>query len=321
MPFPMLELPSELRNMIYREIVLSQVKDPGLARLYDDYGFDTRKPGEHHNKPKRDDAMSLMLTNKQINAEACALLSEERFFQSSINWGNFVHNIVNMADDEIALGRLSPIELLRTSRNMEIIISSEWLLYHTLGIGLEPLTYGYSAYNHAEALSVLCNSLASQSLRFKNVVVAMPCYCTAPDFMAKYELTPRTDKHRCFPADGLEHLLAPLGRLRAHRIQFVHECESPHTAELHAIFHGVAATVQSLTPMTGVSKEESEWSNLWQEANLNRPSTPVVYKLKEAKDYLDKCSQGQQSVNEQGMWRERCQQCLQAARHWLEEHR
>lgn len=85
--FPFLDLPLEVRNMIYRKIVLSQRDDTGMARLYQAYGAlvpRIPKVDDPKHKLKRDDAMNLMLTSTQVRIEASQILMEERFCEASL---------------------------------------------------------------------------------------------------------------------------------------------------------------------------------------------------------------------------------------------
>ncbi|KAL8990443.1 MAG: hypothetical protein Q9169_008123, partial [Polycauliona sp. 2 TL-2023] len=135
MPFRILDLPLELRNMIYREIMLSQIERPTLAAMYDkyswkddDYKFATESRGYEKRKSRHDDAINFILTSAKIKAESSAILSEERVLRILVpDMDEFRRNIVNVAVDELSLG-IPSLELLQTTRNLEMIISREWLL-------------------------------------------------------------------------------------------------------------------------------------------------------------------------------------------------
>ncbi|KAL8899842.1 MAG: hypothetical protein Q9192_001368 [Flavoplaca navasiana] len=293
MPFPILDLPLEIRKLVYREIVLSLRDETGMARLYHAYGaLVPPKPKVENSKHKlrRKDAMNLMLTNTRTRLEASQTLIEERFLRSIIRWGCFAHNIVDIADDEIPLYRLPPNELLPTIQNLEIIIPNAWYFYDAKDrVPWAQLDNSFE-YGLARTLSVLCCTLASQDLGLKKIMVYIPCYCSSDNIYAKYDRENNIHKERCFPADGLARILEPIGKLRARRIQFVHECTSPHVAELQGVFQDLNDAVQSSAMEMAVSKDEMVWCNLWQEAQRRKPFSYTIERhLDEAWNYMNGC--------------------------------
>lgn len=145
-------------------------------------------------------------------------------------------------------------------------------------------------YGHARILNVLCSTVASQHLRLKQILVYIPCYCSADDAWAKHSRESKIDIERCFPADGLARILEPIRKLRVRRIRFLHECMSPHIAELQGVFQDLTDTVQSSTTGNTVSSDEIEWCNLWQEAQRSKPLSYTVKRhLKEAWRYMNNC--------------------------------
>ncbi|KAI4275235.1 MAG: hypothetical protein LQ337_003374 [Flavoplaca oasis] len=323
MPFPILDLPLEIRKMIYREIVLSLRDQTGMARLYHAYGaLLLQKPKIENPKHKlrRKDAMNLMLTNTQTRIEASQVLMEERFLRSIIRWGCFAHNIVDVANDEIPLYRLHPNELLSTIQSLEIVVPNAWYFYDAKDrVPWAQLDNSFE-YGLARTLSVLCCTLASQGLGLKKILVYIPCYCSSDNIYAKDDRENRIYKERCFPADGLARILEPIRKLRASRIRFVHQCTSPHIAELQGVFQDLTDAVQSSTTGTAVSKDETVWCNLWQEAQRRKPFSYTIERhLDEAWNYMNGClTELDWPVVGPEMYPQKCRYHLEEARQDLE---
>ncbi|KAL8851718.1 MAG: hypothetical protein Q9221_003328 [Calogaya cf. arnoldii] len=322
-----MKLPLELRNMIYREIVLSQIDDTGLKKLWHDHWNRVRgpKPKDQGHELRRNDALNLMLTNTRIKDEASAILSKERFLRSTILWGSFGRAMVTVADDEIPLRSLHPVELLRASRNIEISIPSAWRYYHYIDLKWHAPIGDCDDHfepGQAEVLSVLCNNLASQAQRLKSVLVYLPCYCSTDCPTASYDHMDKKDSQRCFPANGLAPILEPLLRIRARRIRFVHGCKSPVIAELHAVFEDLIATVESSTPVLPLSYDEIEWCDLWQEAHQRVCPWELSDHLLEAWCYMNsRFTQLRPPRVEPAMYQDKYRHHLQEARTFLETHK
>ncbi|KAI4217798.1 MAG: hypothetical protein LQ349_009020 [Xanthoria aureola] len=267
MPFPILHLPLELRNMIYRYAVLShddeiEVKGGFIwASKIDDEA--------EANASRRSDAANLLLTNKQLSFEASTILSEERYYQNDIVWGTFYAPNIKAAYDEIPLRCSSPFELYPKIRNIDIIVP-QLRPVRLSSIGHSHTCHGCEQreveISHAcddrytKLTGVVCNDLASCSPRLRNVVVHLPCECTTWDFALFGQVRASSDSQRCFPAERLERALAPIRRLRVRRLRFIHKCQSPTVvAEILPILQDLIATVQSSNPVAPLSKDERVW--------------------------------------------------------------
>ncbi|KAL8857702.1 MAG: hypothetical protein Q9178_005737 [Gyalolechia marmorata] len=270
MPFPILGLALELRNMIYREIMLPPVDDAEMKRLYhkdwktaiyeekvERYHKDceTATNDEECQKLRQYHTTKLLHINKQIKAEASKLLSEERYYQSFVPSYSAYSGYPDL---ENPLKDLPPFELLPTVRNIQLTLPVEWVSTKFLG---------YQDYHHdlfAKLLSVPCNDLASESPRLKNLIVYLPCGC--PDnsrFVARYR---KAANMRCFRPDKVAALLAPIRRLRARSISFILDCTSQVVAELQPVFQDISAIVQSSEPKEPLTSRQSEWFELRLEA-------------------------------------------------------
>ncbi len=286
MPFPILELPLELRNMIYREIMLPPVDDAEMKRLYhEDWktatyeeeveryrkvwetapngeeivsyykDWETATNDEEVEKLRQYHTTKLLLINKQIKAEACKLLSEEHYYQSFVPPYSVYSGYPDL---ENPLKDLPPFELLPMVRNTQLTLPVEWVSTKFLG---------YQDYHHdlfANLLGVPCNDLASESPRLKNLTVYLPCGC--PDyseFVAGYR---RAANMQCFCPDKVAALLAPIRRLRARSIRFVLDCTPQVIAELQPIFQDITAIVQSSEPVEPLTSRQKEWFELRLEA-------------------------------------------------------
>ncbi|KAL8780918.1 MAG: hypothetical protein Q9213_006258 [Squamulea squamosa] len=238
--------------MIYREVVLPDVDDAEMKRAYRRHwhGGSNVREGE---KEKCAEALNFLLINKQINAEASKILEEERYYRSPVNWFDCY---INKKDIESSFGHLSNMETLPTVRNVEITMS--WAFVRT-----DYSRDCQTEWNDMESrmLGILCNDLASYSPRLKNVVVYLPCQCP-DDHTWRVQYDRGAHWQRCFNADGLSPLLAPIRRLRSHNIRFVHECKSPVIAELQHVFQEYTAKVQSSEPVERYSREQIEWFDL-----------------------------------------------------------
>ncbi|KAL8672033.1 MAG: hypothetical protein Q9168_003485 [Polycauliona sp. 1 TL-2023] len=278
--------------MIYQEIVLS-AEDTFLARSWVEHYCGPVLPKDSvtdkKRKQKRDDALNLMLTNKQIRLEASEILSEGRFLQSTIGFSWFSKvddDMVKVAADEIQM--CPPTQLLQSSRNFKVILPSLWYdMQDPLHAGHSRILQEEGAY--AQKLDVFCTNIASKVSQTKHIDVYLPCYCSSDDYKSNAEFRHLYGLHkeRCFPTTGLTRVLAPLRKLRARHIRFVQECKSRHIAELHAIFQDITTVVQSSTP-ADASVDQIEWCNILSESKRRRIwNMNIHYDLREAWLYLN----------------------------------
>lgn len=317
MPFPILELPLELRNMIYREIVLSH-EDENIMRK----GFHWLSEYEEVKEEKasrRNDAANFLLTNKQLNFEASRILSEERCYRNFITWRTVDAPVTTVADDEVPLRHSSPFELLWTIRNLEIIMP-EPLIHRPYGT--EDIDFAIAGDDHdAKDTGVFCNDLASYGRRLKNVVVYLSCECSREDPFWLRSLRVGRDWQRCFPTERLVRHLAPLERLRARRLRFVHKCKSPVIVEIQPILRNLVGTVQSSNPVEPLSKDQSDWRSLREEARQKGLLGCIRWPLRGALMNMSSCFTDSRLFNTQGKaFQAQYQDQLQRLRASLNEH-
>ncbi|KAL8767732.1 MAG: hypothetical protein Q9209_005818 [Squamulea sp. 1 TL-2023] len=279
MPFLFLELPLELRNMIYREVVLFNVSDAEMKRRY--HAECTMENNEDEVKRlKRNHTKNLQLANRQIKTEASKVQIEERYYQSEVDpmrWSS----PKTWEDLDQPLCHLPPFEALPTVHNVEIIIPGAFFGSH----------YSADCQNYwsvltTKLLSVLCDDLASQCLRLRNVVVYLPCEC-AHDHRWIVQHRRGSNWQRCFRADGLAWLLDPIGRIRSRNIRFVHECKSPVIAELQPVFWEFIAMVQSSMPAASLPEKHNDWLALRLEAKRRGQYERIKEDMRQAWMYMD----------------------------------
>lgn len=287
MPFPILHLPLELRNMIYRHAVLSHDDDNEVKGAF---GWASKlDAAAEPNASRRSDAANLLLTNKQLSFEASRILSEERYYRNDTLWGIFYALKIEVAYDELPLRCSSPFELYSKIRNIDIIIPGLWTYRPSTIQHLQTnseykdleFTYGWEDYQ-TKLIGVVCNDLASCSRRLQNVVVHLPCECTTVDSCLFGRVRESSDSQRCFPAERLERALAPFRRLRARRFRFILKCHSPFVAEILPILQDIVATVQSSNPVAPLSKDERVWYDLRLEARQKGLEQRCTWHLEQA---------------------------------------
>ncbi|KAL8921637.1 MAG: hypothetical protein Q9172_003885 [Xanthocarpia lactea] len=264
--------------MIFREILLPPVDDAEMKRLYHKR-WETATNNEEVEKIRKYHTTKLLLINKQFNAEACKLLSEERYYQSFVPsyliYAGYSYSIYSGYPDlEAPLKNLPPFELLPTVRNIQLTLPVAWVSTKLLD------HQDHYIDLFAKLLSVPCNDLASESPRLRNLTVYLPCRC--PENHG-YKAGDRRPAHlQCFHADKVAALLAPIRRLRARSIRFVLDCTSQVIAELQPVFQDIVAIVQSSKPIESLTSKQNEWFELRLEAKRRGFFEEISRELKSA---------------------------------------
>ncbi|KAL8851717.1 MAG: hypothetical protein Q9221_003327 [Calogaya cf. arnoldii] len=271
MPFLILELPLELRNMIYREVMLTNENEKDMKRDWTWYVFKQTEEAKEMRKSKRKAAENWLLTNRQLNFEASKVLTEERYHRANLTGCPINTLRIETVDDELQLRYSSWSQLYSTVRNLELTVAEMFNQYGPYGPTDLDVVLKSDDIDVKQA-DIFCNDLVSHCGRLQNLVVYLPCQCsrehntghqagTSPPVVEGKDRT-----KRCFPVERLKGYLAPLRRLRAQRLRFVHKCKSPVIAEIQPILQSLVATVQSSNPIEPLSKDQSDFYGLRLEA-------------------------------------------------------
>ncbi|KAL9014827.1 MAG: hypothetical protein Q9180_008919, partial [Flavoplaca navasiana] len=141
MPFPILKLPLELRNMIYRDIVLSQEDEKEMKIGFRWYELAYAPDVLEAKKARRKDAANFLLTCRQISFEASYILSEERYYRVDNEHTWLRAGEMKVPDDEMPLydaGQIKqpshgireshtpPLDVLPLIRNLDISVAEPY---------------------------------------------------------------------------------------------------------------------------------------------------------------------------------------------------
>ncbi|KAL8740535.1 MAG: hypothetical protein Q9184_008476 [Pyrenodesmia sp. 2 TL-2023] len=248
--FPLLELPLELRRMVYRQILA-----PGGIDYHDNI-YDVRWPVDfciegkwggteeqyaaavQYDKERAD----FLVASKQINAEGSAVFYDDihtakvaihrRMSMDTIRSG-----FIGVMTMPTYLPRLRRIDIcLRYSRSSDSICSHK-------------MTTGH--------FTRLCHELAAQCHALTHVVFVLSCGCSGQ--------MPQFDGPVCPTAEEFEQLLKPLERVRVSRsLQLKSSCKL--LERLQPVFDRSAAVVKSSDPVPELEGGELIWWQLMEKA-------------------------------------------------------
>ena len=334
MPFPILDLPVELRNMIYRDIMLSQ-EDEDIIKTgfrWDElaYSPDVLEA----KKARRKDAANFLLTCKQVSLEASYILSEERYYRVDNEYTWLRAGEMKVPDDEmplydavrtesaiheIAWSHSPPLDLLPLIRNLEISVTEPYSRRRNGILDLETAleTDDFSAKN----LGVLCSDLVSHAHWLRSLVIYIPCECSREPASWLRRLRENGDWQRCFSLERLARQLAPLRRLRVRHFRFVQKCHSPHIAEIQPLLQDIMATVQSSRQVDLLGEDWNDWWNLRCEAHQKGMPSFSSYHVVGALHSMSSWYTDSHQFDRWGKsYRDQYQEYLQALRAELETH-
>ncbi|KAI4275236.1 MAG: hypothetical protein LQ337_003375 [Flavoplaca oasis] len=280
MPFPILNLPLECRNMIYRDVMLSQEDENEMKTGFRWYELAYAPDVLEAKKARRKDAANFLLTCRQVRFEASYILSEERYYRVDNEYTWLHAGEMKVPDDEMPLydagqtkppgheireSHTPPLDLLPLIRNLDISVAEPYsrrpngILHLETALRFDDIS--------DKNLGVLCSDLVSHAHRLKNLVIYIPCECSREPAYWIRRVRADGDWQRCFSVERLARQLAPLRRLRVRRIRFVQKCHSPYIAEIQPLLQDIAATVRSSRPVEPLSRDWNDWWDLRCEAH------------------------------------------------------
>ncbi|KAL8951804.1 MAG: hypothetical protein Q9222_002253 [Ikaeria aurantiellina] len=236
-PNHLFRLPLELRQMIYRHVLMRFVKKNHVTPLKTPRRFIRRYEAE---PTTPNDCISLLLTNKWVYEEASTILYEEQFFLFAVTWrtvvmcGQMVQGWKHQYPLPICLPKI---------RNLDI------------GIDVTPFCRGAHdwAITLGKNLRDLCFELNNRHLKIKNISLAIQCMYNGvyPESAG--------DLHRVrIAADELDLLLRPLTLLRAsHSVEFKPSA-CRRLAHTGPVFDRVTAIMRSTAPVEALPWNYSE---------------------------------------------------------------
>ncbi|KAL8920851.1 MAG: hypothetical protein Q9208_006023 [Pyrenodesmia sp. 3 TL-2023] len=256
-PFPLMQLPLELRQLVYGEMLRPNERD------FHDSMFDDCEPDSESKtwiikeqeyavavKDSKHRA-NLLATSRQVNAEASAVWYMTQYIK--------VHFLCGMEIDGnmSGMGAVLPMPAYMPKvRNLHIHLEDT-------DVQRPSLTSSKTTKHFAR----LCHELSAHTHGLMNVVVEIPCICAMDDRRKILHSRPLTDhESNCLPADEFEQLLKPLERLRVSRsIQLKSSCRNA-TEYQQPIFDRIATVVKSAEPIPELEGNELVWWNLMERA-------------------------------------------------------
>ncbi|KAL8653057.1 MAG: hypothetical protein Q9210_002322 [Variospora velana] len=253
--FPLMQLPLELRELVYSQFLTPNERDYHDS-MFDDCELDSEIKQRRIQAEQRQVAVkdsknraNLLATSKQVNAEATAVWYRTQYVKVNINTGMTVGGSSSLRNSVLLL----PTYLSKI-RNLHIRLEHGELLEMRM-----PRMHSHNTVKHLERL---CYELAAYSHGLTNIVIEFPCIC-ALDESEKFKIfgselgRPLTQhESSCLPADGFQHFLKPLERLRASRsITFKSSCRNSARYQ-QPIFNELAAMVTSSQPVPDLEGNE-----------------------------------------------------------------
>ncbi|KAL9026277.1 MAG: hypothetical protein Q9196_005033 [Gyalolechia fulgens] len=247
--FPLMELPLDLRRMVYREILTPSSRDQTLdAEKLNDSEVKCAQAEEKQLAIQDSEHRANFLTaNRQINVEASSVWYETHYFKASV--GSWV--TIEGDREDVCCIMPTPMYLPKI-RNLELHLSS----------------LGYPRFNgrkfrHSMIWSTLkrfCQELVAKCHELRHVIVVVPCFCHKSEkerrsmFIGAFP-QPLTEEHHCLTAEEFDQLTRPLRRLRVSgNVQLKSLCKK--RGHYQPIFDQLAAVVKSADPVEDFSNNE-----------------------------------------------------------------
>ncbi|KAI4113913.1 MAG: hypothetical protein LQ345_005207 [Seirophora villosa] len=259
--FPLMQLPAEIRGLIFGEILRPTGRDHHDS-TYNDHGPDNqwkqRRTWIEEQEVLIKDAKhraNLLATSKQVNAEASAAWFKKQYVKAEISGYMAIGS--NRCDHDSVL--TMPTYLPQV-RNIHIHLERGELLSVK-----EPFLVDRGTIKHLERF---CYELAANSGRLTNIVFEIPCICALCEHEKSQLLRRPLTAHEssCLPAEEFEQLLKPLERLRASRsIKLKSNCRNAAEYQ-RPIFSRLAAVVTSSEPVKELEGNELIWWKLQERA-------------------------------------------------------
>lgn len=262
-PFPLLELPFELRRMVYYEILAPGGIDHHRA-VYDsgvpvEYCIEGKWGGTkkryvaavQYDKQRA----NFLVASKQINAEGSAVFYDD------------IHTA------KVAIFRCMSMDTIRTGSTGIMLMPTYLPRLRRVEICLRLTRLGGSesdfTYNAETGhFTRLCHELAAQCHALKDVVLELSCTCSRQTPQSDNWTSPvGSEDDVCFTAEEFERVLKPLERVRVSRsLQLKSSCKL--LAELQPVFNRSATVVRSSDPVKELEGNELIW---WQLMEKGRP--------------------------------------------------
>ncbi|KAL8925708.1 MAG: hypothetical protein Q9208_003391 [Pyrenodesmia sp. 3 TL-2023] len=234
--FSLMRLPLEIRRMIYRETLPSELKEYGTIPVFP--GSPEHEEGLLRGVANPDACVGLLLANKKVHSEASDVLYDSCFVKARIGFS--ASNIHGIKTESPKTGSLVTPPGFHLLRNIEILILiPPWRLS-------TPSSFGASTLRRN--LGILAKELACRCPKLRTVIVKVRCRCALQLEPTVEDRCRRTGKKKvptsCVPAKFLEGVIQPLGRVRPSRsIEWEGECKT--AAELKPIFKRLFAEIMT----------------------------------------------------------------------------
>ncbi|KAL8832346.1 MAG: hypothetical protein Q9170_004916 [Blastenia crenularia] len=269
-PFPLLKLPSELRRMVYREVLRPSSLNSSLLKekpssLLDQQKLQAIELDHDYQDSKR--RTNLFLTSKQIYAEASEFWFATHDFKAVIDCSLRIER-----DSEI--GKIIPVpKYLPKVRNLTIRVDSPLdtkarrQIRNTLSVN---------------ALKRLCYELEAHCPLLRIITLEIHCYhhsgLSAEEAKKNcwlYGSDEGDEDMECVAAEEFDRLLKPLSRLRNFDIRLKPTC-SDLTVHHQQVFDGVAAVVRSGDPVDELVGNDKIWFEAKKKAEPFLESSPDI---------------------------------------------
>ncbi|KAL8684721.1 MAG: hypothetical protein Q9218_008167 [Villophora microphyllina] len=279
-PSPFLRLPPELRLVIYEEVlapasstapfthpIIEDSMDythwtsPAMKPFASIYIPPNAKPAILPSNLKSQD--SLLYLNKLIHNEAIEILYSHRYFKAHIGSYLDIHGFRIMSERFQVFPHQSPVWMKKV-RNLKVTFNEDVFLIASLRAS--PGMVALASAREFRYMTCLCHEIARNCPGLERVVVEVPCPCSRRQ-QQNQGIEAAEDHHRsnvaevrpvrnCITAEGLEHMLAPLRRVRVSR-SITFNCRCRSIAKLQPVFDNLGVIMRSIT--LPVQEPEKLW--------------------------------------------------------------
>ncbi|KAL8973617.1 MAG: hypothetical protein Q9197_002143 [Variospora fuerteventurae] len=272
-PFPLMQLPLELRELVYGQFLTPSERDYHDS-MFDDCEVDNvskqiRIQAEERQVAVKDskNRANLLATSKQVNAEATAVWYRTQHITVSINEWMTIGGSSSLVSSVLLLPTYLP-----KIRNLHICLMDHGKL---LELGMTRI-HSHSTVKHLERL---CYELAAYSHGLTNIVFEFSCICALKESGSGSGRPLTQDENSCLPADIFQQLLKPLERLRASRsTTFKCSCRNMSRYQ-QPVFNKLAAMITSSEPVPDLEGPELVYWKLQERARPFMEADAMLCKM------------------------------------------
>ncbi|KAL9049718.1 MAG: hypothetical protein Q9206_005390 [Seirophora lacunosa] len=254
--FPLMELPLEIRKMVYVELLLPEQDD----------GFeDPSRCDQKMTEEKNTDSTSLLLANKQIHKEALTVVYDVCYFKILVKtmWPDESHG-----ESLRSCCKSYPREI----RNLEISINTSEVSKWRRDVSVHQLV---------KRVAMLCSEMAPRFGRLRNIAIRIPCPKEECLFQKKARGVPFEVGFDYIQVEELNLILEPTRTLRASS-GITLRCHKALQVEFDPSFQRLAGMVRGSDKVDERPMMERAWFSIRHRAERFFPENGLEASLQQA---------------------------------------